>query len=184
MFVADGATGLIETVRTPDRKLAACVHVLRTLEKGGASTADDVQEAPSARAFLDDARRELVRLRELHGTASHVFDLYHVLLGLEDEPWWQHWERHSRDTSRYACYALRGVRSATSYLMASRRALVMPRSFPHPSADWTAWMSEARSLLRLAMLASAMAMLASREMRDAVKEEVDDAWMVFFPSVV
>jgi hypothetical protein len=40
------------------------------LTMGGAINADDVQEPPSAGASLDAARREL------HGTASHVFDLY------------------------------------------------------------------------------------------------------------
>ncbi|RCV24750.1 hypothetical protein SETIT_5G111200v2 [Setaria italica] len=180
MLVADGATGLLETVRTAHRKLAACVRVLRVLEMGGAINADDVQEAPSARASLDDARRELVRLRELHGTASHVFDLYHALLqGLEDEPRWRRWERRSGETSRHACHALRGLRSATSHLMASRNALLMARSFPHLSTDWTAWISAALNLLRRSMWASAMAAFATNQMRDAVAEELQDAWMVF-----
>ena len=174
MLVADGATGLLETVRTAHRKLAACARVLRILEMGGAINADDLQEAPSARASLDDARREL------HGRASHAFDLYDVLLGLEDEPRWQRWERHSGETSRHACHVLQGLRSATSHLLAGRNALLVARSFPHLSADWTAWVSAALNLLRLAMWASAMAMFATRQILDAVKVELEDAWMVFF----
>jgi len=174
MLVADGATGLLETVRTAHRKLAACARVLRILEMGGAINAADLQEAPSARASLDDARREL------HGRASHAFDLYDVLLGLEDEPRWQRWERHSGETSRHACHALQGLRSATSHLLAGRNALLVARSFPHLSADWTAWVSAALNLLRLAMWASAMAMFATRQILDAVKVELEDAWMVFF----
>ena len=174
MLVADGATGLLETVRTAHRKLAACARVLRILEMGGAINAADLQEAPSARASLDEARREL------HGRASHAFDLYDVLLGLEDEPRWQRWERHSGETSRHACHALQGLRSATSHLLAGRNALLVARSFPHLSADWTAWVSAALNLLRLAMWASAMEMFATRQMLDAVKVELEDAWMVFF----
>ncbi|KAG2586898.1 hypothetical protein PVAP13_5NG086900 [Panicum virgatum] len=174
MLVADGATGLLETVHTAHRKLAACARVLRILEMGGAINADDLQEAPSARASLDEARREL------HGRASHAFDLYDVLLGLGDEPRWQSWERHSGETSRHACLALQGLRSATSYLLAGRNALLVAQSFPHLSADWTAWVSLALNLLRLAMWASAMAMFATRQKLDAVKVELEDAWMVFY----
>ena len=180
MLVADGATGLLETVRTAHRKLAACARVLRILEMGGAINATDLQEAPSARASLDDARRELARLLELHGRARRAFDLYDVLLGLEDEPRWQRWERHSGETSRHACHVLQGLRSATSHLLAGRNALLVARSFPHLSADWTAWVSAALNLLRLAMWASAMAMFATRQMLDAVKVELEDAWMVFY----
>ncbi|PVH39329.1 hypothetical protein PAHAL_5G480300 [Panicum hallii] len=180
MLVADGATGLLETVRTAHRKLSACARVLRILETGGAIDADDLQEAPSARASLDDARSGLVRLRELHGRASHALDLYDALLGLEDEPRWQRWERHSGETSRHACHALQSLRSATSHLLASRNALLVARSFPHLSAGWTAWVSAALNLLRLAMWASAMAMFATRQMLDAVKVELEDAWMVFY----
>ncbi|RLN24996.1 hypothetical protein C2845_PM07G01080 [Panicum miliaceum] len=86
MLVADGATGLLETVRTAHRKLAACARVLRVLETGGAIDADDLQEAPSARASLEDACRELVRLHELHGRASHAFDLYDALLAALGTP--------------------------------------------------------------------------------------------------
>ena len=116
MLVADGATGLLETVRTAHRKLAACARVLRILEMGGAINAADLQEAPSARASLDDARRELARLLELHGRARRAFDLYDVLLGLGDEPRWRRWERHSGETSRHACHALQGLPSALRHL--------------------------------------------------------------------
>ena len=135
MLVADGATGLLETVRTAHRKLAACARVLRILEMGGAINADDLQEAPSARASLDDARRELARLLELHGRARRAFDLYDVLLGLGDEPRWRRWERHSGETSRHARHALRGLRSATTHLLGARHLSKLATTRSHRTRE-------------------------------------------------
>jgi hypothetical protein len=164
------------------RKLAAFIRVVRSLQRGDGDAInwDDVREEPNAGAVLDDARRELVRLRELHSMASVIFVLCGARAGLgpEADPLWRTWAGHSGETSGHGSRALRSLRSAASHVRASRDALLMARLLPRLSPDRAAWVSAALNLWRRAIWAATKAMAAARRMRDAVTVELEDAWKV------
>lgn len=174
--------GLLRTIDSAQGKLAACIFVLRTLRMGIAINANDVQVAPlrgvRARTILDNARRELVGVRELHDMAVHVFVLYGTRLGLHNDPLWQRWEDRSADAFNHASEALQRLRSADSHARASRDAVRMAQSFPDLSPGQNAWLSAALNLSRRAIRAATMATVAARRMRRAVAQEFFDALMV------
>ena len=72
--VAEGTIGLLGTLGSAHRKLGAFIRVGRSLQRGGGNAINlgDVREQPNAGTVLDDARRELVRFRELHSMANVV----------------------------------------------------------------------------------------------------------------
>ena len=164
------------------RKLAAFIRVVRSLQRGGGDAINwgDVREQPNAGTVLDDARRELVRLRELHNMANVVFVLCgaRTRLGPEADPLWQASVGHCGETSGHSSRPLQSLRSAASHVRASRDALLMARSLPRRSTDRAAWVAAALNLWRRAIWATTEAMLAARRMRDAVTVELEDAWMV------
>ena len=184
--VAEGTIGLLGTLGSAHRKLGAFIRVVGSLQRGGGSgdaiSWDDVREQPNAGAALDDARRELVRLRELHSMASVVFVLCGGRARLapnpEADPRWQAWAGHRGETSGHGSRALQSLRAAASHVRASRDALLMARSLPRRSTDRAAWVAAAMNLWRRAIWATTEAMLAARRMRDAVTVELEDAWMV------
>ncbi|CAL4951636.1 unnamed protein product [Urochloa decumbens] len=180
--VAEGTIGLLGTLDSAHQALAALIRLALSLLRGDAAAVainrDEVREQPDARATLDDARRALVRLRELHDTASQVFLLCGTRLAAEaddPDPLWKTWARHHGETSRHGSRALESLRSAASHFRASKDALLMVRSLPRQSPEWMAWVSAALNLLRRAVWAVTKARLAARRMRDAVAVELEDA---------
>ncbi|CAL4977921.1 unnamed protein product [Urochloa decumbens] len=179
--VAEGTIGLLGTLDSAHQALATLIRLALNLLRGDAAAVainrDDVRDQPDARATLDDARRALVRLRELHDTASQVFLLCGTRLATEANPdaLWKTWARHHGETSRHGSRALESLRSAASHVRASKDALLMVRSLPRQSPDWVAWVSAALNLLRRAVWAATKARLAARRMRDAVAVELEDA---------
>ena len=162
------------TLESAHRKLAPFIRVVRSLQRGGGDAINwgDVREQPNAGTVLDDARRELVRFRELHSMANVVFVLCGALTPLGPEV------GHCGETSCHGSWALQSLRSAASHVRASRDALLMARSLPRRSTDRAAWVAAAMNLWRRAIWATTEAMLAARRMRDAVTVELEDAWMV------
>ncbi|CAL4958270.1 unnamed protein product [Urochloa decumbens] len=156
--VAEGTIGMLGTLDSAQQALAALIRLALSLLRGDAAAIainrDEVREQPDARATLDDARRALVRLRELHDTT---------------------WARHHGETSRHGSRALESLRSAASHFLASKDALLMVRSLARQSPEWMAWVSAALNLLRRAVWAATKARLAARRMRDAVAVELEDA---------
>ncbi|CAL4951715.1 unnamed protein product [Urochloa decumbens] len=178
--VAEGTIELLGTLDSAHRALAALIRVALSLLRGDADAVavnrGEVREHPDARAMLDDARRALVRLRELHDMASQVFHLCATRLAPEAaDALWKTWSRHSGETSRHGSRALESLRSAASHARASRDALLMVRSLPRHSPEWTAWVLASMNLLRRAVWAATKARLAARRMRDAVAVELEDA---------
>ncbi|CAL4977980.1 unnamed protein product [Urochloa decumbens] len=181
--VAEGTIELLGTLDSAHRALAALICVALSLLRGDADAVavnrDEVREQPDARAMLDDARRALVRLRELHDMASQVFHLCATrptrLAPEAADALWKTWARHSGETYRHGCRALESLRSAASHARTSRDALLMVRSLPRQSPEWTAWVSASLNLLRRAVWAATKARLAARRMRDAVAVELEDA---------
>ncbi|XP_062196696.1 uncharacterized protein LOC133899678 [Phragmites australis] len=179
----DTTTGLLSTVESTHRKLAACVHVVGMYRTGARrNDIGDATDAPLAGGFpsadLDGALRELARLGALHAWAGHVFVLYGARFGLQGvgDPLWQSWQQHRADTLGHAADALRRLRAAASHSRATEDAIRVARSFPRGSPDWNAWMSASLQLAPHAIVGTAMAFLALRRMRDAVAREFYDAW--------
>jgi hypothetical protein len=164
------------------RNVAARINLLLSMQRGDVAAVsrgrDDVREQPDARTVLDDARRELVRLRELHHMASQVFILYATRLGPEVGQQSQTWAGNHDKTVGHGSWALQSLRSAASHVQAGKDALLMARSFPLLSPEWTAWVSTAVYLFRSAIVEAIKARHAARRMRDAVTVELEEALVI------
>ncbi|CAO2161092.1 unnamed protein product [Urochloa humidicola] len=159
--VAEDTINLLGTLDSAHQALAAFIRLALSLLRGDADAVaisrEEVREQPNAHATLNDARRALDRLRELHHMACQVFLLCTTRLTREADALWKTWARHSGEASRHGCRALESLRSATSHFRASKDALLMVRSLPRHSPEWTAWVSAALNLFRRAIWAATKA---------------------------
>ncbi|KAL5228521.1 hypothetical protein ABZP36_016786 [Zizania latifolia] len=137
-------TQALAWVDSAHRKLSVCANAIRMVRMG-VSVADVADPAPAGvcpTVVLEGARRELVRLIELHGVAGHVFEVYGAHFGLQDDPRWQSWEGHRAEAVRHSAAALQRVCSVLSHTYAGIDAVRVARaSLPRQSPPWNSWMS-------------------------------------------
>jgi hypothetical protein len=180
--VAADTIGLLGALDTAHRKVAAVINLLLGIRRGDVAAislgSDGVREQPDARTVLDDARRELDRLGELHHMASQVFVLYATRLGPEVDQQSQTWAGNHGKTVGHGSRALQSLRYAASHVRAGKDALLMAQLFPRLSPEWTAWASTALYLFRSAIVEEIKARHAARRMHDAVTVELEEALVI------
>ncbi|KAL6627400.1 hypothetical protein ACP70R_031126 [Stipagrostis hirtigluma subsp. patula] len=156
-------------------KLAVRVRVLRKLLAGDLhGEVFDFDDIICPLPVLERARDALAHEAALHAKAVRVVALYaRAHPALHDMPGWQGCLDDRLFATQRADGALRHLRLAMSHTEATLDAVrVANASFLTQSAAWTAWITEAVELARLATFNAGMALQEAKHMRRALLSEV------------
>ncbi|CAO2199084.1 unnamed protein product [Urochloa humidicola] len=164
-------------------KLNGHIHLLRLRLQGVLPDQIDFNniDVPPVRvcptAYIRAALRTVGLDAAYHAMVRHVFALYaRARPNLEDTPAWRAWSGDRARVDAHADEAILALRAALGFARASFGAIsVADSSFPHQSADWTAWMLAAERNARLAVQSTAVAVDQLQRMRQAAMAEYGKA---------